>query len=454
MKAQLASIRPDGGRLGIHPLDIRGRFMRWRRIVFAALIAFYGVAPAITVDGHPALQLDFDHRKFFLVGKTFNAQDFWIVLFPAAGFLFFLLLLTAWRGRLWCGWACPQTVYLEGVYRPIERFFDGPRERRLKLAGSPWTAGRVARLVGKHASYLAVSIAIAHVAAAIFVSYRELGAMMTESPAAHPLAFGWTTAFTAILYFNFAWFREQFCVVLCPYGRLQSVLHDRQSITVAYDAGRGEPRGRIKADGPRQGDCVDCKRCVYACPTAIDIRDGLQMECLACAQCVDVCDEVMRKVGRPEGLIRYASLAQFAGETPRIARPRIFVYGALTLLAFSVTALALTNRTPFEANVLRLRGIPYVIEAASVRNQFEVHLINKAPHEATFHLVLTGAEGIDTQFARNSINLKSLEATTVPLVVTLPSRIAHGNVPLTLTVTTDEPGVVKKFTVPFLGPPN
>ncbi len=448
MRAQLSSIRADGGRLAIHPLEVKGRFITWRRVTFIALIAIYLLAPLVHLGGHPAVHLDVGARRFYLLGGTFNAQDFWMVLLLATGFVFSVLFVTAWRGRLWCGWACPQTVFLEGVYRPIERLFDGPSTRRAKLAGQPWTGPRMARAVAKHAAYLAVSIFIAHAATALFVSLHDLRGMIVEGPAAHLEAFAWTTSFTAALYFNFGWFREQFCVVLCPYGRLQSVLHDKESVTVAYDAKRGEPRGKISTT---TGDCIDCRKCVQACPTAIDIRDGLQMECLACAQCVDACDDVMARIGKPQGLIRYASQNELAGGKRRVLRPRLFLYAALATIAVGTLTVVLLTRTPFEANVLRLRGVPFVVEGDRVRNQLEVHVVNKSPERAQLKLEIRGPAGLEVQLARDVVELGSLEDTRVPLVVSLPKSL-KGHTQLELVVVDATSGIERRAPVPFVAP--
>jgi len=449
MRAQLSSIRADGGRLAIHPLEVRGRFITWRRVTFAALIAVYVAAPLVRIGGHPAVHLDVAARKFYLLGGTFNAQDFWMVLLLATGFAFSVLFVTAWRGRLWCGWACPQTVFLEAVYRPIERLFEGPSVRRAKLAGQPWSGPRVARAIGKHLAYAAVSIGLAHVATSLFVSVHELRGMIVDGPGAHVEAFVWTTAFTAALYFNFAWFREQLCVVLCPYGRLQSALHDKESVTVAYDTKRGEPRGKV---GGTTGDCIDCKKCVQACPTAIDIRDGLQMECLACAQCLDACDDVMARIGRPKGLVRYASQNELAGGKRRVLRPRLLLYAALATLSTGGLVVAVAARTPFEANVLRLRGVPFVVEGDRVRNQLEVHVVNKQPGAAELRLEVRGPTGLEVQLARESVKLGSLEDTRVPLVLSLPKAGFHGKVMLELVVTDVASGLVRSSPIPFVAP--
>lgn len=448
MRAQLSSIRADGGRLAIHPLEVKGRFITWRRVTFIALIAIYLLAPLVRVGGHPAVHLDVAARRFYLLGGTFNAQDFWMVLLLATGFVFSVLFVTAWRGRLWCGWACPQTVFLEGVYRPIERLFDGPATRRAKLAGQPWTAARVVRAAAKHAAYLGLSIFIAHAATALFVSLRDLRGMIVEGPATHLEAFAWTTSFTAVLYFNFGWFREQFCVVLCPYGRLQSVLHDKESVTVAYDVKRGEPRGKIATT---TGDCIDCRKCVQACPTAIDIRDGLQMECLACAQCVDACDDVMARIGKPRGLIRYASQNELAGGKRRVLRPRLLLYAALATIAVGTLTVTLLTRTPFEANVLRLRGVPFVVEGDRVRNQLEVHVVNKSPEGAQLKLEVRGPSGLEVQLSRDVVELGSLEDTRVPLVVSLPKSF-KGGTQLELVVVDAKSGIERRAPVPFVAP--
>ncbi len=451
----LGSMRPDGSRLMVHPADVEGRWLTRRRLVFVLLVAFYVLAPLVTIGGHPAIQLDVQHRRFYLFGQTFNAQDFWMVVLLALSFIFGLLFLTAWRGRVWCGWACPQTVYLEGIYRPIERWLEGPRERRIKAASEPWTAGRLLRRAVKLLLFLAVSLGIAHTATALFVGPRELFAMVREGPSTHEVAFGLTMGFTAILMFNFTWFREQFCVVLCPYGRLQSVLHDRDSVTVAYDERRGEPRGKLSkanAEAPL-GDCIDCKRCVVVCPTAIDIRSGLQMECLACLQCVDACDEVMTKVKRPTGLIRLMSQREGTGAARRILRPRLAIYGLLFLVTVSALGASLAARTPFEANVLRPKGAnPFVIDGDIVRNAFEIHLVNKKPEASRFTVQVAAPVEADIRIATPEVELPSLADTRIPISVSIErEELAH---PVELVVTVTDTGsgetIEKRFR--FLAP--
>ncbi len=450
----LGTMNPDGSRIKMHPADVKGKWLTRRRVVFALLVAFYVITPLVKIGGKPAIQLDVAARKFYLFGATFNAQDFWMVLLLVIGFAFGLLALTAWRGRVWCGWGCPQTVFLEGVYRPIEHFFEGGREQRIKLDAAPWSGKKIAIRLGKYATFLFVSLNIAHAAAAIFVGPREFLAMITEGPELHSTAFFLVMGFTAILMFNFTWFREQFCVVLCPYGRLQSVLHDKESITVSYFEKRGEPRGKLaKGATAPKGDCVDCNRCVAVCPTGIDIRNGLQMECIACLQCVDACDDVMSKVKRPPQLIGFASHQQLIGQPAKVVRPRLLVYLALMVLSLGTLGVSLVTRTPFESNIIRTKGSnPFIVDGDVVRNPFEIHLVNKNPERAKFHLHIVSPVPADVVMGTPDLELASLIDQRVPVMVTIKKDQIKGALELTLEITDDYSGVVKRQPIRFLSP--
>ncbi len=451
----LGTMKRDGSRLMLHPAEVKGRWARRRHIAFGLLIAFYVLAPFIPVGGHPMVQLDVQHRRFYLFGNTFNAQDFWMVLLLTLAFAFGLLLVTAWKGRVWCGWACPQTVFLEGVYRPVERFFEGTAEARRRLAEAPLSLNKVLRRTGKYATFLVISLTIAHTATALFVSPKELWGMFQHGPLAHLEAFLLTMGFTAVLMFNFTWFREQFCVVLCPYGRLQSVLHDRSSVTVAYREARGEPRGKLAKgpDAPKLGDCIDCNRCVAVCPTGIDIRNGLQMECLACTQCVDACDEIMDKVKRPRGLIAFASQNELAGQPSPVFRGRLAVYAALMLVALVTLGVSLATRTSFEANVVRSRGaMPFVVDGDTVRNPFEVHVFNKHPGPAVFRVELLSPVPAEVIIGTPEVALASLADGRVPVSVSIKRAQLIGPVDLTLVVTDETNGARREKTLRFLGP--
>ena len=347
------------------------------------------------------------------------------------------------------GWACPQTVFLEAVYRRIERFVEGPREKRIRRADGPLTFDKAWRKVTVHALYVVASLALAHVFLSYFVSLRQLFEMMRHRPEEHPEAFLVVMALSGILYFNFAWFREQFCVVLCPYGRLQSVLLDPDSLVVGYDTKRGEPRGKVK--DPNRGACVDCNRCVVVCPTAIDIRNGLQMDCIACTQCIDACDEVMDKIGQPRGLIRYDSPNGLTEQPRRVLRPRILIYTGLGVLGLVVATLSMAHHEPFEANVLRVQGAPYVLDGDDVRNAYRLHLINKQGSATTYHIVPEPMDGVTFIVPLQDVKLASLASVEVPLFATMPRSKFTKQTELHIVVKNDL-GDVRIMNAPFLGP--
>jgi cytochrome c oxidase accessory protein FixG len=312
-------------------------------------------------------------------------------------------------GRVWCGWACPQTVYMEFVYRPIERFFGGaPGRAKNALQRSP------AAPVMKVVAYLIVSCLLAHTFLAYFVGIDRLIEWVQLSPFEHPTPFMVMAVTTGLMLFDFAYFREQTCIVACPYGRFQSVMLDRQSKIISYDRHRGEPRGQKKSAGKNAGkkdvslsvlaqpegtgsrtaDCVDCKLCVTTCPTGIDIRDGLQMECINCAQCIDACDAVMTKLSRPTGLIRYSSLAAMEGEKSRFLRARVIVYPAILLILVTAFITVLLTKEDTDANFLRGLGAPFVmLPDEMIGNQLRVKLVNRRDAAATYSIRAEGPEG-------------------------------------------------------------
>ena len=430
------SLGTDGRRKRPYPADVTGRWLTARRIVYAALIALWAALPWIPVGGHPAVFLDVDKRQFFLFGLTFNAQDVWLLFFLVSGVGFGLVYATAVLGRVWCGWACPQTVFLEALFRPIERLFNGPRNvalRRVSRGGGSFD--RVWRAGATHAVYVVAAALVAHVLLAYFVSIPRVFEMVRTSPGAHPEAFAWMIGVTGVMYGNFAFFREQVCVVVCPYGRLQSVLLDDDSLVVGYDERRGEPRGKAKTEGA--GDCVDCNRCVVVCPTGIDIRDGLQLDCIACTACIDACDEVMDKLGRDRGLIRYDSqrgLRGMPGEKRRILRPRLYAYTVLLVIGAVVATVAFHGREPFEANIVRLPGMPYTREGGVIRNAFELRLVNKQGSAASFDIDAVDAPGLAFVISIPKVELEPLGSRRIPFFVTMDQAAFRADQPFVVRV--------------------
>ncbi|MBC7366303.1 MAG: cytochrome c oxidase accessory protein CcoG [Undibacterium sp.] len=378
----VTTIRDDGSRPFLYPADTRGRFTQARRWSAFALIAFYLSLPWIKINGYPAVFIDVAERRFHLFGLTAAAQDLWLLFFVITGLGFALFFVTALFGRVWCGWACPHTVFLDHVYRRIERWIEGDAVKRRAFAAAPLTAGKIFKIGLKHSLYVLVSAVITHSLLAYFVSIPEVWAMIRAAPAEHWGAFCFIAATTGALYFNFAWFREQLCIVICPYGRIQSALIDEHSLVVGYDVKRGEPRGKVGT--PEAGDCIACNRCVNVCPTGIDIRQGLQMECVGCTACIDACDDIMTKVRRPTGLIRYDSQNAFAGRPTRWFRPRTALYGVLLIAGAGVTLWAVSTIRPANLGVTRITGAPYIVSEDFVRNQFLVRVVNKRNQAARF----------------------------------------------------------------------
>ncbi|MAQ15304.1 MAG: cytochrome c oxidase accessory protein CcoG [Sandaracinus sp.] len=451
----VGSLNSDGTRNFVQPADVRGRFQNVRYVVFAALLVVYLALPFIQIGGAPAVFLDIVHRRFHLFGATFNAQDFWMVFLLLFGIIFALVVVTTLWGRIWCGYACPQTVFLEGLYRKVERFLEGPRNERIRRNQAPMSFDKLWRKGLKHGIFLVLSFGIAHVFLSYFVSLPSLWTMMHGSPAAHPVAFAWSMAMTLVLYFNFAWFREQLCLIICPYGRLQSALTDEDTMVIGYDVGRGEPRGKKrKAATEEKGDCIDCGRCVAVCPTGIDIRNGLQMECIGCAACVDACDEVMRKVKRPEGLVRYDSSRQLAGGKARTMRGRLALYGAVSVVWVLGMIFAVRTHEPFEANLLRPPGgTPFVVNDGVVQNTLQVHLVNKEDHPITFRLEDVGTEPVTLVIPQPEVRLDAGENRHVPLLARVPVE-QMGELQATVRVRAEglEEEHERVLTAPLLGP--
>ena len=425
------ALRPDGTREDVQPADVKGRHTLARRLGYAALIAFWAALPWVHIGGNPAVFLDIQRRKFFLFGLTFNAQDAWLLFFLLTGVAFGLIYLTALLGRVFCAYLCPQTVFLDGVYRRIERLVEGGREERRKRNAGPWNADKIVRKVVVHTLYLGTSFLIAHIVLAYFVSLPGLWSMMRNQPSQHPEAFAWMAGMTFVLYGNYSWFREQLCLIICPYGRFQSIFTDRDTVLVSYDAPRGEPRGKVK--DPSRGACVDCKRCVVVCPTGIDIRNGLQLDCIGCTACIDACDEVMDKVHQPRGLVRYASQNELSGEKRRFVRPRTIYYTAMLAVGAVALALAIRSRSGFEANLIRPPGAPYVIEGGVIRNQFRVHVVNKDSARQTFSFAAESPE-FTFELPAAPVTLEPLEGTTIEFVVRQPVEAYAGDKPFRLRV--------------------
>ena len=470
----VTTINEDGSRYFLHPSDVRGRFSLWRQLSAYALIVIYFILPWVPVNGYPAVFLDVARRRFHLFGWTVAAQDMWLLFFLVTGLGFSLFFLTALLGRVWCGWACPQTVFLEHVYRRIERWLEGDAPARRALDAAPWTAGKTLRRGLKHGLFFIVSLAITHLFLAYFVSIPELWGFMHDAPGEHWAAFLFVFTAAGVLYFNFAWFREQLCIVICPYGRLQSALTDDHTLTIGYDVKRGEPRGKLRHGdvvgselaraGPdearastlayeKTGDCIACHRCVQVCPTGIDIRHGLQLECIGCAACIDACDEVMTRIKRPAGLIRYDSMAGFGGGVTRWVRPRTVVYGILLFIGATVATFAFSTIRPANFSVIRLGGAAYFVDRDTVRNQFMVRVLNKRTAPADFTITVEQlARGVAVAGTGAPLTVDPMGEQVHPLVLTASRADYPGPFHFKVRVRDGTGGFDVSREVEFLGP--
>jgi cytochrome c oxidase accessory protein FixG len=391
----LGSINDDGSKRTLHPADVSGRFTRARRLMALLILLVYVALPWIPVNGFPAVFLDVLNRRFHFMGLTLAVQDLWVGFFLVTGLGFSLFYVTALFGRVWCGWGCPQTVYLELVFRPIERLVLGAGSQRRSQANG-------LQLALLYVAYFVIAFLMAHIFLAYFVPVETLWGWLVQPPTEHLTSFIVVVAVTALILADFVFFREQMCTLACPYGRLQSVLLDKRSLVVGYDVFRGEPRGKAKpsADAGTLGDCVDCKACVATCPTGIDIRKGLQMECVACTQCIDACDGIMERLGREPGLIRYmtpaalgattvAAEARAAGDTtcrPAASKTgfrfRPLIYGTLVVAAFTTLGIVSARKGGVEVAAVRDKLTPFqLMDGDLVSNSLHLRIRNRAEVE-------------------------------------------------------------------------
>ncbi len=448
----VTTINADGSHHILYPADVNGIFTIARRVVAGLLMLVYAALPWIPINGAPAVFFDVETRHFHLFGITLVAQDLWVLFFAVSGMGFLLFVITSVLGRIWCGWACPYTVFLDHVFRRIERVIDGDSQARRKLAEAPMSPGKFAKRAIKHGLYVVMAAVIAHLFLSYFISIPKLYTAIRQGPAGHMTSFAIVTALTGVLYYCFAHFREQFCVLMCPYGRLQSALTDEDTMVIGYDSKRGEPRG--KASDPASGSCVNCNRCVTVCPTGIDIRNGLQLECIGCAACIDACDDIMAKVHRPPGLIRYDSTRGLAGEKRRIFRPRLLIYGVLGAVGLTVLGFTAFYRAkPMNADLTRMRGPSFYLDDAVVRNHYQLRIFNKRNQTMKFVISLVDPPpGYTITGLGDGITLEALQEAARPLVVIVPKESYKGPRALMVRVHSEPGDSTVLHEVEFLGP--
>jgi cytochrome c oxidase accessory protein FixG len=421
----------------LHPRAVRGWFNHWRvALVWFTQALFYGLA-WLPWNGRQALLFDLTTRRFYIFDLVFYPQDFIYLTGLLVVCAFGLFFFTAVGGRLWCGYACPQTVYTE-IFLWVEKFFEGDRNQRLKLAKAPWSFDKVWRTTAKQATWIAIALWTGFTFVGYFTPIRTLAAE------ALTLGFGpwewfWVLFYGFATYGNAGYMREQVCKYMCPYARFQSAMFDRDTMIVSYDTTRGDPRGTRGRSADKAalglGDCIDCGLCVQVCPTGIDIRNGLQYECIGCAACIDVCNGVMDKMHYPRGLIRYGTENGMEGRWSRaqmlrrVLRPRVLIYGGILLLITLAVLGSIAMRPPFKVDVVRDRAsLARIVDDGWVENVYRLQVMNATERGATYQVTVEGLDGARVA-GTAQVAVESAEARWLPVAVRVPYATAQQNKP-------------------------
>lgn len=458
------TIGKGGLRLWIYPREVTGTKTRQRRIVaWILLIAYLGL-PWISWNGEPIFKLDIFGRRLVLAGHYFWVQDLPLLLPAIIGSALLVFLVTARFGRIWCGWACPQTVFLQFLFAPVERLIEGRASQRRERDRRPFTPDWIGRKLTKHAVFIGLSVFIGNTALAYFWGMQNLLYAIRNPSSENAMGLTFVLAFSAVFYWVFAYFREQACIMICPYARLQSVLVDERTSMVAYDQGRGEPRGR----GPRNareardareglGDCVDCSQCVLVCPTGIDIRAGNQLECIGCTRCIDACDQTMAARKLKPGLIRYASLDELQGGARGGVPARLLVYGLLACMLLGSSAVMMMRRGELGLDLTRRGRSPYaMLGTESVANSFTLHIRNRQVFRKNLTLEIAlpaGQEGArpSTNWKGRSFGISGGQLLSLPLEATVPASLFRsGRLDARLVVSGD--GFRESIPITLAGP--
>ncbi len=440
----------------VYPRETGGRFQRLRTLAVWALLGLYYLLPWIPWDDRQSVLFDLPARKFYVFGLVLWPQDFfyltWLLIIAGLSLFFF----TALAGRLWCGYACPQTVWTE-VFMWIERKLEGDRNRRIKLDRGPWSGEKILRKGGKHVLWLVLALWTGFTFVGFFTPIQELaGKILSFSTG--PWETFWVLFYSAATWGNAGLMREQVCKYMCPYARFQSAMFDRDTLIIAYDEGRGEPRGpRARSVDPKAaglGDCIDCKACVQVCPTGIDIRKGLQYECIACAACIDACDEVMDKVRYPRGLIRYTSQTALEGKGVHVVRPRMLVYGALLAALVIGFVVSISLRTPVGLDVMRDRNALYrTLPDGGVENVYLLRILNKdtAPHR--YVVTASGLPGIVIETDKDEHAVGPGEVYSLAARVRVPAGTVQGGQEISIVASAiDAPRLTAAREARFIAP--
>ncbi|MFH1196265.1 MAG: cytochrome c oxidase accessory protein CcoG [bacterium] len=432
----LATVTEEGKRKWVFPRKPSGKFYNARTIVSIFLIAFLFGAPFIKINGHPFILLNFLERKFIIFSIPFGPHDFHLFGLAMIAVFVSIFLFTVIYGRIFCGWICPQTVFMEMLFRKIEYFIEGDSAKQRALKNSTWTKEKFFKKTIKHLVFFGLSFVVSNTFLAYIIGIDELFKIISEPPWLHLGGLTAITIFSIVFYWVFSYFREQACTIVCPYGRLQGVMLDQNSIVIAYDFKRGEPRGKLKKDVEQNfGDCIDCRLCVDVCPTGIDIRNGTQLECVNCTACIDACDSIMKKIDRPPKLIKYASLKEIETGVRNIFSARAIGYSVVLVILLSLISLLLLTRTQVELSILRTPGLLYQEQSDDkISNLYDLQIINKTFDSFQADISLKNIKG-EIKIIGSNLKIESQEVEEAKFFVILPKEsIKQLNTPIEIAV--------------------
>jgi len=473
----VATISSEGTRNFINPKKPKGRLYNLRTWFSIFYLAIFFTLPFIKVNDQPLFMFNVLERKFIFFGMIFWPQDFFIFAIGLLTFILFVILFTVVFGRIFCGWACPQTIFMEMVFRKIEYWIDGDSTKQKQLRAMSWNGEKIRKRVTKFIAFFAISFIIANFFLAYLISMDQLIGYI-ENPGAHTGTLISLLIFTSVFFFVYWWFREQVCIVVCPYGRLQGVLLDKNSIVVAYDHKRGEPRGKLKKsedhdckcvdckeDGAcksinskfealtRQGDCIDCFACVRVCPTGIDIRNGTQLECVNCTACIDACDAIMESIHKPKGLVRYASENSITKGVKLKINNRIKAYSAVLMLLISLLVFLIVSRTDLDVRLMRTAGMTYnTLPDGRITNLYNLKLANKTHKDIDFTLKLENVPGEIELVGSGKLTVKKEDYTNLQFFVKLSKNTLTGWKTMLQLGLYENNKKIKNITAKFIGP--
>jgi cytochrome c oxidase accessory protein FixG len=453
----IATVDEKGKRIWIYPKKPSGNLHNWRIAVTTILLLLLFGGPFITIHGKPLLLLNFFERKFVILGQPFWPQDFVLLAITLITFFVFVILFTVVFGRIWCGWLCPQTLFMEMVFRKIEYWIEGNAPAQRRLNSEPMTLNKLLKKISKHVIFMAISLLIGHTVMAYMVGIEEMYKIITHSPKEHLSGFIGLIGFTAVFYGVYAQFREQACIAVCPYGRLQGVLLVKESIVVAYDWLRGEPRGHLKKSAPTvapKGDCIDCKLCVHVCPTGIDIRNGTQLECVNCTACIDACDDVMIKIGKPKGLIRYSSYTSIKEGIQNLFTPRVIGYSFVLLVLIGILGFTIATRSDVKTTVLKVPGTLYQkTDDGFITNLYNIEFVNKTFDDIKLDLKVESPGSATLEQAdRKAIVVKAEGMVKNVIFIKIPAEnVVNARTVVTLGIYQGEKRI-ETLKVKFIGP--